>query len=161
MTTDIISTVIISLFLLILLAGFLFGLGRGFNKSLVRLLIVVAMLVATFFIVPIITEAVMTIDISGMGINISGKASPDNWAVRIPADYERFYHSQLSNGYGLNVPKALAGGMLMNGFSKQNPLVKKCNEAAEILRSSGPMTEEEANAAEKQGKLTQKFEYVS
>lgn len=75
MTTDIISTVIISLFLLILLAGFLFGLGRGFNKSLVRLLIVVAMLVATFFIVPIITEAVMTIDISGMGINISGKAA--------------------------------------------------------------------------------------
>lgn len=75
MTTDIISTVIISLFLLILLAGFLFGLGRGFNKSLVRLLIVVAMLVATFFIVPIITEAVMTVDISGMGINISGKAA--------------------------------------------------------------------------------------
>ena len=102
-------------------------------------------------------------DMFGMAqrINISGKASPDNWAVRIPADYERFYHLQLSNGYGLNVPKALAGGMLMNGFSKQNPLVKKCNEAAEILRSSGPMTEQEANEAEKQGKLTQKFEYVS
>ncbi len=102
-------------------------------------------------------------DMFGMAqrINISGKSSPDNWAVRIPADYERFYHSQLSNGYGLNVPKALAGGMLINGLSKQNPLVKKCNEAAEILRSSGPMTEQEANEAEKQGKLTQKFEYVS
>lgn len=102
-------------------------------------------------------------DMFGMAqrINISGKSSPDNWAVRIPADYERFYHSQLSKGYGLNMPKALAGGMLMNGFSKQNPLVKKCEEAAEILRSSGPMTEEEANAAEKQGKLIGKFEYVS
>ncbi len=102
-------------------------------------------------------------DMFGMAqrINISGKSSPDNWAVRIPADYERFYHSQLSNGYGLNVPKALAGGMLMNGFSKQNPLVKKCEEAARILRSSGPMTEKEANEAEKRGLLTEKFEYVS
>lgn len=102
-------------------------------------------------------------DMFGMSqrINISGKKSPDNWAVRIPSDYERFYHSQLSNGYGLNMPKALAGAMLMNGFSSQNPLVKKCNEAAEILRSNGPMTEKEANEAEKQGTLTKRFEYVS
>lgn len=102
-------------------------------------------------------------DMFGMSqrINISGKTSPDNWAVRIPSDYERFYHSQLSNGYGLNTPKALAGGLLMNGYGKNYPLVKKLNEAAEILRSSGPMTEQEANEAEKQGKLTKKFEYVS
>lgn len=102
-------------------------------------------------------------DMFGMSqrINISGKTSPDNWAVRIPSDYERFYHSQLSNGYGLNTPKALAGGLLMNGYGKNYPLVKKLNEAAEILRSSGPMTEQEANEVEKQGKLTKKFEYVS
>ena len=92
-------------------------------------------------------------------INISGKMSPDNWAVRIPSDYEKFYHSQLSNGYGLNMPKALEGGLLMNGFDKNHPLVKKCREAAEILRSSGPMTEKEANLVDEQGKLDKKFQY--
>ena len=94
-------------------------------------------------------------------INISGKTSPDNWAVRIPSDYEKFYHSQLANGYGLNMPKALEGGMLMNGFSKNNPLLKKCKEAAEILRSKGPLTEAEANEAFAKGKITNIFEYVS
>ena len=102
-------------------------------------------------------------DMFGMSqrINISGKTSPDNWAVRIPADYERFYHSQLSNGYGLNTPKALAGGLLMNGYGKNHPLVKKLNEAAEILRSKGPLTEEDANIASKKGEITKSFEYVS
>lgn len=102
-------------------------------------------------------------DMFGMSqrINISGKTSPDNWSVRIPTDYERFYHSQLSNGYGLNMPKALAGGMLMNGFSAHNLLVKKCNEAAEILRSKGPLTEIEANEAYKKGEIDNIFEYVS
>ncbi len=102
-------------------------------------------------------------DMFGMSqrINISGKTSPDNWAVRIPPDYERFYHSQLSNGYGLNTPKALAGGLLMNGYGKNHYLVKKCNEAAEILRSSGPLTEAEANDAAKNGKLSKTFEYFS
>ena len=102
-------------------------------------------------------------DMFGMAqrINISGKKSPDNWAVRIPTDYERFYYSQLSNGYGLNMPKALAGGMLMNGFSSQNLLVKKCSEAAEILRAKGPLTEAEANEAYKKGEISNIFEYVS
>ncbi len=102
-------------------------------------------------------------DMFGMAqrINISGKKSPDNWAVRIPSDYERFYHTQLSNGYGLNTPKALAGGLLMNGYGKNHHLVKKCNEAAEILRAKGPMTEKEANEAEKNGILSKTFEYVS
>ena len=102
-------------------------------------------------------------DMFGMAqrINISGKTSPDNWAVRIPSDYEKFYHSQLANGYGLNMPKALEGGMLMNGFSKNNPLLKKCKEAAEILRSKGPLTEAEANEAFAKGKITNIFEYVS
>ena len=93
-------------------------------------------------------------------INISGKASKDNWTIRIPSDYEKFYFSQLSNGFGLNIPKALATAMGMKHSSNEE-LIKKCNEAAEILRSKGPMTEKEANLAEKQGLLSNKFEYVS
>ena len=93
-------------------------------------------------------------------INISGKASKDNWTIRIPSDYEKFYFSQLSNGFGLNIPKALATAMGMKHSSNEE-LIKKCNEAAEILRSKGPMTEEEANIAERQGKLNNKFEYLS
>lgn len=92
-------------------------------------------------------------------INISGKESPDNWSVRIPNNYENFYHSQLSKGYGLNMPKALAGAMLMNGYDKNNQLVKKCNEAAEILRSEGANTEKDANEAFKQGKISNIFVY--
>lgn len=92
-------------------------------------------------------------------INISGKVSPDNWAVRIPSDYERFYHEQLSKGYGLNMPQALFGAMLMNGFKINNLLVNKCREAAEILSSKGPNTEEEANAALNKGQITKTFIY--
>ena len=93
-------------------------------------------------------------------INISGKASKDNWTIRIPTDYEKFYFSQLSNGFGLNLPKALATAMGMK-HSNNQALIDKCNEAAEILRQKGPMTEEEANIEEKQGRLSKKFEYVS
>lgn len=75
MTPEIITTFIIAAFLIILLAGFLFGLGRGFNKSLVRILLVVAMLVITFFVVPSITKAVMTLNISNWGITVAGKTA--------------------------------------------------------------------------------------
>lgn len=93
-------------------------------------------------------------------INISGKASKDNWTIRIPSDYERFYFSQLANGFGLNLPKVLATAMGMK-HSTNLELIKKCNEAAEILRQKGPTTEQDANIAEKQGKLNNKFEYIS
>ena len=75
MTPEIITTAVIVAFLVILLAGFLFGLVRGFNKSLVRILLVVAMLVLTFFIVPKITQAAMTLDISSLGITIGGNTA--------------------------------------------------------------------------------------
>lgn len=100
-------------------------------------------------------------DMFGMGerINISGKASKDNWTIRIPSDYERFYYSQLSNGYGLNLAKVLSTAMAMKHSNNDN-LIQKCNEAAEILRQKGPMTEEDANKADEQGLLNKKFEYV-
>ena len=93
-------------------------------------------------------------------INISGYRDARNWTIRIPSDYEKFYFSQLSNGFGLNLPKVMATAMGMKGIDNQE-LIKKCNEAAEILRSKGPNTEEEANIAEKQGELGKKFEYLS
>lgn len=102
-------------------------------------------------------------DMYGMSerINISGKADDSNWTVRIPIDYEKFYFSQLSNGHGMNMPKILANAMIMkNNGNKNSQLISKCNEAAEILRQKGPMTQEEADAADKEGKLKHKFEYI-
>lgn len=75
MNADIITTCVIAVFLVILLAGFLFGLARGFNKSLVRILMVVATLVIAFFITPSITKALMQADISNMGITINGETA--------------------------------------------------------------------------------------
>ena len=100
-------------------------------------------------------------DMFGMSerINISGKESDDNWSIRIPTDYEKFYFSQLSNGYGLNLPKVMANAMEMKKIN--NPeLIKKLNEVAEILRSSGPMTEQEANKAKQNGELKHEFQYI-
>ena len=99
-------------------------------------------------------------DMFGMSerINISGKVDKNNWSVRIPSDYEKFYYSQLSKGYGLNMPKVLANALHMKHIGNRK-LIEKCNEAAEILRSDGPMTEEDANILFKEGRLTSKFEY--
>ncbi len=99
-------------------------------------------------------------DMFGMSerINISGKSHPDNWSVRIPSDYERFYFSQLSKGYGLNMPKTLSSALKMK-HSNNNRLIEKCDEAAEILRSEGPLTENEANLAQQKGILKDIFKY--
>ena len=91
-------------------------------------------------------------------INISGKADDRNWRVRIPTDYEKFYFSQLSNGFGLNLPKALANALRMQN-STNVELIKKCDEAAEILRSKGPNIEIDANQAAMNGELKKQFEY--
>lgn len=101
-------------------------------------------------------------DMFGMAerINISGKADENNWTVRIPADYERFYFSQLSNGYGINMPKVLSVAMTMKKGQKNDTLIAKCREAAEILRQKGPMTQQEADEMEKEGKLKHSFNYI-
>ncbi len=100
-------------------------------------------------------------DMFGMSerINISGKESDDNWSVRIPSDYEKFYFSQLANGYGINLPKVMANAMEMKKI-KNPELIKKLNEVAEILRSSGPMTEQEANKAKQEGEIKHEFQYI-
>ena len=102
-------------------------------------------------------------DMFGMSerINISGRADENNWTVRIPSDYEKFYFSQLSNGYGINMPKVLAVALSMKQGNKYQDLISKCNEAAEILRQKGPMTQEEADKLEREGKLQNTFQYLS
>ncbi|MCD7779336.1 MAG: 4-alpha-glucanotransferase [Candidatus Gastranaerophilales bacterium] len=93
-------------------------------------------------------------------INISGKTDKNNWTVRIPSDYEKFYYSQLSKGFGLNIPKVYANAMRMKQCNNEK-LIQKCNEAAEILRSEGPLTTQEADILEKENRLKNKFEYLS
>ena len=94
-------------------------------------------------------------------INVSGAVNDENWTIRIPSNYERFYFSQLSHGYGLNLPKALSVALELQGKDKNSDLVQKCKQASEILRSKGPFTEQEANQLEVKGLLKNKFEYIS
>lgn len=93
-------------------------------------------------------------DLFGMSekINNTGKVDEKNWKVRIPSDYERFYYSQLSKGYGINFPKAYEVALLSKG-STNFELIKQLNKASEILEQDGPMTKKEANIAEKNGEL--------
>ena len=55
------------------------------------------------------------------------------------------------------MPKVLSNALGMKNIGDRQ-LVEKCNKAAEILRSDGPMTEEEANIASETGILQEKFE---
>ncbi len=68
----------------------------------------------------------------------------DNWEVRLPENYEKFYHTQVSKGYGLNLADALRTALIAKG-SQNVELVNKLGTAAEVLRKDGPMTEQEAN----------------
>ena len=90
-------------------------------------------------------------DMFGMSerVNTSGVCNDDNWTVRLPKDYERFYHSQLSKGFGLNLPEVLKMALIMTEKQGKNvdKLIKKCTEASKILTQPGPMTENEANKA--------------
>ena len=102
-------------------------------------------------------------DMFGMSerINTSGVCNDDNWTVRIPKDYEKFYFSQLANGYGLNMPETLKTALVMKDKQgkRVETLIDKCNEASKILLEDGPMTEQEANKLQKENKLNNIFSY--
>ena len=100
------------------------------------------------------------VDAFGMSerINISGKQSSDNWSVRIPSDYEKFYHSQIQNGYGLNLPKAMLNALKMQG-NDNSKLSEKLYQASELLRQTGAKTQNEADILEKEGKIGIRFKY--
>ena len=68
-----ISAIIASVALVLLILGFLFGWMRGYQKSLTRLIIVLIVAVAAFFITPLFTETVLNFNISGFNIRINGE----------------------------------------------------------------------------------------
>lgn len=102
-------------------------------------------------------------DMFGMSerINTSGVCNDDNWTVRLPKDYEGFYHSQLIKGFGLNIPKTFRTALIMANKQgkKVQKLMNKCLEASRILTQDGPLTEVEANKAKELGALKETFEY--
>ncbi len=88
-------------------------------------------------------------DMFGMSerINISGKTDNSNWSVRLPEDYEKFYYSQLSNGYGINFPKAYEVALRAKGVQDKH-LLDNLIKFSNILAEDGPMTTKEADKAE-------------
>ena len=70
--TGLVSTAVISLFMLAIILGFLFGWIRGFSKSLIRFFMVLGMAVLAFFVVPALTKTILEADISKWNINING-----------------------------------------------------------------------------------------
>lgn len=100
-------------------------------------------------------------DLFGMEekINISGKTDKDNWTVRIPSDYEKFYYSQASKGYAMNMPKAYEIALCAKGIYDES-LINALNKAAEILASDGPMTTKEADKLDMEGKLGETLDKI-
>ena len=98
------------------------------------------------------------VDLFGMEekINNTGKVENDNWRVRIPSDYEKFYHSQLIQGYGINFPKSYEIALRAKNSSNYE-LINALNKASEIYASNGPVTQIEADELEAQGKLMNSF----
>lgn len=70
MNAGVVSSILTCTFLLFIILGFLFGLWRGFSKSLVRLLIVVIVAVATFFVVPSLTRTILSADLSSLSLTV-------------------------------------------------------------------------------------------
>ena len=58
--------------LICILLGLLMGLWRGFNKSLIRFFVVIAMSLVCFFITPPISKAIVDADISSLNFSIDG-----------------------------------------------------------------------------------------
>ena len=74
MNAGLLSSALTTIFFFFLIVGFLFGLWRGFSKSMTRFLIVIVVAVASFFIVPSLSKTLLTLDISSWNINIGGVA---------------------------------------------------------------------------------------
>ncbi len=72
MNVSLVSTAVVSLFMLAIILGFVFGWIRGFSKSIIRFFMVLGMAVLAFFVVPSITNFVLKFDISNLNINIGG-----------------------------------------------------------------------------------------
>ena len=57
--------------------------------------------------------------------------SPDNWALRVPADYARIYRERLGHNQAINLPLALAAAMRARGLDAVRPdLVQQLDQLA-------------------------------
>ena len=70
MNANIIPSIVISVFLILIVLGFVVGWVRGFSKSIIRFIIVLGVGVLAFFVIPSITNAILTLDISKYNIVI-------------------------------------------------------------------------------------------
>ena len=82
------AAVLTSIFFVFLIIGLICGWCRGYAKSLLRLGIVLAVAVLTFFVVPSITKAILSINISNYNIVI-GSAAPTTIEELIVASLEQ------------------------------------------------------------------------
>ena len=72
MNATALSSGLTCIFFIFLILGFLFGLWRGFSKSVTRILIVIAIAVLSFFVVPSISKSLLTTNLSSLGISVNG-----------------------------------------------------------------------------------------
>ncbi|MBR2908907.1 MAG: hypothetical protein IKC11_00995 [Clostridia bacterium] len=70
MNATLIPSIIVSIFLIFVILGFVFGWFRGLYKSLIRFIMVLGMGVLAFFVIPPLAEAILSLDISKMNIII-------------------------------------------------------------------------------------------
>ncbi|MFH0702877.1 MAG: 4-alpha-glucanotransferase [bacterium] len=75
-------------------------------------------------------------DMFGMGerFNTPGTSSDNNWTLRMPGNYEEFYHRQVANGYGLNLAEALEMALKAKSPGQNNELIQKLDRAANVLK---------------------------
>jgi 4-alpha-glucanotransferase len=66
--------------------------------------------------------------------NRPGTASPDNWSLRVPSDFEGAYWTALAGGTGLNLPAALALALRSRGGEAGEALARQLDGAAASLR---------------------------
>jgi hypothetical protein len=63
--------------------------------------------------------------------NRPGVISPDNWSLRVPADYQRLYRERLGRNRAINLPLALAAALRARGLDAHRPdLVKELDRLA-------------------------------
>ena len=73
MSLSAISATIASVALVFLILGFVVGWVRGYQKSLTRFIIVLVVAVVSFFITPVITEAVLDFNLAKYGVEVNGQ----------------------------------------------------------------------------------------
>ena len=88
---------------------------------------------ADLFVGPAGNVMLFFTDLLGMRelYNRPGVVSPDNWSLRVPADYRRLYHERLGRNRAINLPLALAAALRARGLDAHRPdLVKELDRLA-------------------------------